>query len=56
MAEAGILTEDDRTELIGGEIIQMSPIGLKHAAVVDRVAKLFFALAVADRANVRVQN
>ena len=55
MAEAGILGEDDRVELIEGEIYRMSLIGPKHAGGVDRIAALFFA-RVADRAIVRVQN
>jgi Uma2 family endonuclease len=40
MAEAGILTEDDRVELIEGEIVKMSPIGSLHAACVKRLNKL----------------
>ncbi|MGB3848676.1 MAG: Uma2 family endonuclease [Tunicatimonas sp.] len=55
MAEAGILHEDDRTELIHGEIIYMSPIGNYHAAVVRRLNTLLSPL-VAPQAIVDVQN
>jgi Uma2 family endonuclease len=55
MAEAGILHEDDRIELIEGEIVQMAAIGSKHAAGVDRLNYLF-SPRVGQRAIVRVQN
>lgn len=54
MAEARVLAEDDRVELLDGQVVQMSPIGVPHASTVDRVAALFMR-RLAGRANVRVQ-
>jgi hypothetical protein len=39
MAEAGILADDDRVELIEGEVLDMSPIGSLHAALVRVLAR-----------------
>jgi Uma2 family endonuclease len=55
MVESGILTEDDRVELIGGEIIEMSPIGTKHAACVNRLVNLL-VLLLGKRAILAAQN
>lgn len=41
MVRAGILTENDRIELINGEFIAMSPVGSKHASCVKRLNILF---------------
>jgi len=55
MGEAGILTSTDRVELIEGEIIEMSPIGDRHAMSVNR-ATMIFARGLGDRVVVSVQN
>ena len=41
MAVAGIFAEDDRIELIEGEIVEMSPLGPQHSACVSRLDRLF---------------
>ena len=54
LGEVGILTENDRAELIEGEIIEMTPIGSQHAACVDRLNRFLQRLDLP--AIVRVQN
>ncbi len=54
MARVGILTESERVELIEGEVVEMSPIGSRHQAIVDRLNSLFTSV-VGDKALVRVQ-
>jgi Uma2 family endonuclease len=56
MGEAGIFSEDDRVELIEGEIIKMSPIGSHHAACVDRMVNTLLAHLANQSAIVRVQS
>lgn len=55
MAEAGILGEDDRIELIDGELIDMAPIGDDHAWTVVALNEAL-VLAFAGRAMVSPQN
>ena len=54
MGEVGLLSPDDRTELIEGEIIDMPPIGDRHAAVV-RLLTTRLVRAVGDGAEVSSQ-
>jgi Uma2 family endonuclease len=55
MGEAGILHEDDRIELIDGEIIDMAPIGSLHAGTVMELNRALVR-AVGDHAIVLVQS
>ena len=42
MAEAGILREDDRVELLDGRIVEMRPIGPRHAGCVSALNRLLY--------------
>ena len=55
MGEVGVFSEDDRVELMEGEILMMSPIGSRHAACVNRVHMELSSL-VHGRAIVSGQN
>ena len=54
MIEAGVFPEDDRLELVDGEIVEMTPIGNRHATCVRRLNRLL--RKVGERALVDVQN
>jgi len=55
MVEAGILGEDERLELLDGEVREMSPIGSRHVACVNRLNTLL-SLHVRGQAIVSIQN
>lgn len=55
MAEAGIFGEDDRVELIEGELFDMAPIVSKHAGTVAILTKLL-TVGAGDCCVVFVQN
>ena len=54
MGRAGVLG-DDRTELLDGEIVMMSPVGPPHAGTVDTIMHMLVR-AAGDDVWVRVQN
>jgi Uma2 family endonuclease len=55
MARAGLFDEDERIELIEGEIVPMTPIGSRHAACVKRLTGLFYR-ALTPRFLIGVQD
>ncbi len=54
MAVEGIIPAGARVELIDGEIIEMSPIGSRHNAFVDRLTRILVT-RLGESAIVRVQ-
>ncbi len=54
MGRAGALRDDDRVELIEGEIVDMTPIGTRHMAAVN-VLNRWLAIGCGARAIVQVQ-
>jgi Uma2 family endonuclease len=54
-AEAGILDEDSRVELIRGQIVDMAPIGALHLGMVNRLTRLLPAI-LAGRGVLSIQN
>lgn len=55
MAEAGIPHEDDRVELIDGEVVEMDPIGGRHANCVRNLNRVLSG-QVGDDVLIDVQN
>jgi Uma2 family endonuclease len=55
MAEADIFRPKQRVELLDGEVLEMSPIGPRHAACVNRLAFLFMS-QLGETGMVRVQH
>jgi Uma2 family endonuclease len=55
MLDAGILSEDDRVELIDGEIREMSAIDAVHAGTVTRLSQILNR-QIGDRFIISVQN
>jgi Uma2 family endonuclease len=55
MIEVGILTEDERIELIEGVIVEMSPIGRRHASYVKRLITLL-SRRIGDEVQLDIQN
>lgn len=55
IAEAGVFAENDRLELIRGDIVMMSPIGSRHVFYVNRLNDVLVPL-VGQKGQVSVQN
>jgi hypothetical protein len=55
MAESGVFAEDDRLELIEGEVIEMGPIGSRQSGCVNRLNKPLHC-SVGELAILSVQN
>ena len=55
MCEVGILSADDRVELIDGELVEMPPMGSEHAGIVNELASALFGI-LGSSVRLRVQS
>ena len=55
MLDVGILSEDDRVELIEGIITQMNPKKTQHSVVTGQITEKFYRLVPEGEALLRVQ-
>jgi len=55
IGEAGVLKDQDRVELIEGELIDMAPIGSHHAYTIDKLVEIVYQQKT-SHIHIRVQN
>src|SRR5438045_3436377 len=55
MDEVGIFSEDERVELVNGEIVLKPPMGPRHIECVNRANMICAPMMVANRAIVSIQ-
>jgi Uma2 family endonuclease len=55
MADVGLIQPDERVELLNGEIVEMSPIGSRHAAASMLLSRAFFE-TIGRRAWINMAN
>lgn len=56
MGRTGVLGPDERTELIEGEIIRVTPMGSRHAATITRLNRVFCRIAESKKLVVASQS
>jgi len=56
MGKAGVFHPEARVELINGEIIVMSPIGLKHTVTINRLLRYLFDCIKVEQGIISVQS
>lgn len=56
LGEAGILDEDDRVELLNGDLVVREPVGGEHRTLVDSLTILFANRIGQDRYRIGIQN
>lgn len=55
MAQADVFAPDERLELVDGKVLELAPIGSRHAACVKRLGRMF-TLLLGERALVGIQD